>query len=221
MTRRRYDRYDAEAEVAAPSVVDLDVRVPRGEAATLGLAFGVLVTLLTGWVTVGQDVSWWVVPVRAVLAGLLAGWGLFFVLFGLHTRDERRDRKQQRAPRQTRLEVDGTPPTPERQVVPVRLALTDGKHQTRHLDVDITAELQVFARRVLLWRENEKAPLGLSFAEAPAQSVEFDGFLALRDEMMARGLLRWKNPEHHLSGYVFRAGFDEALRYVAAYEMEE
>ena len=124
MTRRRYD---AEAEAAQPSVVDLDVRVPRGEAATLGLAFGVLVTLLAGWVTVGQDVAWWVVPVRAVLAGLLAGWGLFFVLFGLHTRDERADRKRQRQPQQTRLEVDGTPPTPERQVVPVRLALTDGK----------------------------------------------------------------------------------------------
>jgi len=45
-------------------------------------------------------------------------------------------------------------------------------------------------------------------------------FLALRDEMMARGLLRWKNPEHHLSGYVFRAGFDEALAYIASYEME-
>ena len=101
MTRRRYDRYDAEAEVAAPSVVDLDVRVPRGEAATLGLSFGVLVALLTGWVTVGQDVSWWVVPVRAVLAGLLAGWGLFFVLFGLHTRDERADRKRQRQPQPT------------------------------------------------------------------------------------------------------------------------
>jgi len=107
VTRRRYDRYDAEAEVAQPSVVDLDVRVPRGEAATLGLAFGVLVTLLTGWVTAGQDVSWWVVPVRAVLAGLLAGWGLFFVLFGLHTRDERRDRKQQRAPQMTDWHVEG------------------------------------------------------------------------------------------------------------------
>ena len=221
MTRRRYDRYDAEAEAATPSVVDLDLRVPRGEMVTLAVAIGLLAALVTGVAVAQQDIYWWAVPIRAVLAGLGIGLFSFVLLFGLHTRDERADRKRQRQPQQTRLEVDGTPPTPERQVVPVRLALTDGKHQTRHLDIDITPELQVFARRVLLWRENEKAPLGLSFAEAPAQSVEFDGFLALRDEMMARGLLRWKNPAHHLSGYVFRAGFDEALRYMATYEMEE
>jgi len=89
------------------------------------------------------------------------------------------------------------------------------------LDIDITPELQVFARRVLAWREDALAPLGLSFAEASAGKVGFDGFLALRDEMMARGLLRWKNPEHHLSGYVFRAGFDEALDYIARYPLPD
>jgi len=219
MTRRRYARYDAEAEVAQPSVVDLDVRVPCGLAIRLGVGFGLLVALLWAALMPKENVAWWVVLVRPGIIGAAVGVAVYLLLFGLWARDERRDRKQQRAPQQTRLEVDSTPPTPERQVVPVRLALTDGKHQTRHLDVDITSELQVFARRVLLWRENEKAPLGLSFAEAPAQSVEFDGFLALRDEMMARELLRWKNPEHHLSGYVFRAGFDEAMRYVASYPL--
>ena len=216
MTRRRYD---LEADVATPSVVDLDVRVPRGEAATLGLAFGVLVALLAGWLTVGRDVAWWVVPVRAAFIGTVAGVGLFLLLFGLHTSTERADRKRARQPQApSRLEVDMAPEEPERPVVPILLDIVRGG-QHRYLAIDITPELQVFARRVLLWRADALAPLGLSFAEAPAQSVEFDGFLALRDEMMARGLLRWKNPEHHLSGYVFRAGFDEALRYVADYPL--
>ena len=220
MTRRRYDRYDAEAhaELAQPSVVDLDVRVPCGLAIRLGVGFGLLVALLWAALMPKENVAWWVVLVRPGIIGAAVGVAVYLLLFGLWARDERRDRKQQRAPQTTtRLEMEASPL--ERPIVPILLDIVRGG-QHRYLAIDITSELQVFARRVLLWRENEKAPLGLSFAEAPAQSVEFDGFLALRDEMMARGLLRWKNPEHHLSGYVFRAGFDEALRYVAAYEME-
>ena len=220
MTRRRYDRYDAEAEVAQPSVVDLDVHVPCGLAIRLGVGSGLLMALLWAALMPKENVAWWVVLVRPGIIGAAIGMAVYLLLFGLWARDERRDRKQQRAPQQqTRLEVDGTPPRFERRVIPVRLDIQAGG-QHRLLDVDITPELQVFARRVLAWRKDALAPLGLSFAEVPAKSVEFDGFLPFRDEMMARGLLRWKNTEHHLSGYDFRAGFDEALRYVAAYEME-
>jgi len=221
MTRRRqHDRYDSEAEAAVPSVVD-EVRIDSAQARRLSVAFGLLAVLGVGWWVATMDVDWWAVPVRAVLIGALSGVAAYIVLFGLFVRDERQDRKRARQPQQEkRREVDGAPPMPERQVVPVRLALQAGA-QTRHLDIDITPELQVFARRVLAWREDALAPLGLSFAEASAGKVGFDGFLALRDEMMARGLLRWKNPEHHLSGYVFRAGFDEALDYIARYPLPD
>jgi len=101
VTRRRYDRYDAEAEATAPSVVDLDVRVPRGEAVTLAVAIGLLAALVTGVAVAQQDIYWWAVPIRAVLAGLGIGLFSFVLLFGLHTRDERADRKRARQPQPT------------------------------------------------------------------------------------------------------------------------
>jgi len=216
-------RLDTTANVeSTPSVVDLDVRVPRGQAVTLALGFGVLVALFVGGQAAGSDLAWWAVPLRAMWRGAQAGAGLFVALFLLHAVSERVARAKARGPvRQEMDRLDFDAPEPERPVVHARLELVAGNTH-RLLDVDITPELCAFARRVLAWRADEDAPLGLSFAEASAgrEGVTPQEFTALRDEMIARGVLRWKNPEHHLSGYEFRAGFDEAMRYVASYEME-
>ena len=107
MTRRRYDRYDTEAEVTQPSVVDLDVRVPCGLAIRLGVGFGLLVALLWAALMPKENVAWWVVLVRPGIIGAAVGVAVYLLLFGLWARDERRDRKQQRAPQTTDWHVEG------------------------------------------------------------------------------------------------------------------
>jgi len=215
-------RLDNTAESATVDLYEVEVTVPRGQAVTLALGFGLLVALFVAGQAASGDLAWWAVPLRAVWRGAQAGAGLFVALFLLHAVSERVARARARGPGQQEMgRLDFELPEPERPVVHARLELVSGNTH-RLLDVDITPELCAFSRRVLEWREDEHAPLGLSFAEASAGKVGVtpQEFTALRDEMMERGVLRWKNPEHHLSGYEFRAGFDEAMRYVASYEME-
>jgi len=215
-------RLDTIAEPVTVDLYEVEVTVPRGQAVTLALGFGLLVALFVGGQAAGGDLAWWAVPLRAMWRGAQAGAGLFVALFLLHAVSERVARARARGPVREHVDrLDFDAPEPERPVVHARLELVSGNTH-RLLDVDITPELCTFARRVLEWREDEHAPLGLSFAETPAQSigVSVDEFAALRDEMMGRGVLRWKNPDNHKSGYEFRAGFDEAMRYVAEYEME-
>jgi len=213
-------RLDSETTDAAPSLLE-EVRVSAAEAlwyGKVGLTLGGFIALVT---CIVAQTEWRKAIVFVPLWGVGSGVVLYGVTSVLFIREERVDRRATRRGTTTRLSVtDPDDELPGRPIVPVTLDLVRGSHHTL-LEVDITPELQDFAERVMAWRENADAPLGLSFAEASAGKcgVTPEAFVALRDEMMDRGLLRWKNPAHHLAGYQFRAGFDEAMRYVAEYPL--
>ena len=188
-----------------------------GESWRVGAFVAAIAALGAGlWLTTRDEVGVRAI-VRSGLGALAGGFGVALVTYLADVLEERRVRRPDRRP--TRLEVGSDEP-PGRPIVPVTLDLVRGTHHTL-LELDITPELQAFAERVMAWREDPDAPLGLSFAEASAGKVGVvpEEFVALRDEMMDRGLLRWKNPAHHLAGYQFRAGFDEAMQYVAEYPL--
>jgi len=211
-------RLDTETD-AAPDPYALDVQVPFGQSVRVGLFVSALSAVAIGWWLTGRDVTGRIL-VRGVLTALGIGSAAALLVYVFDVLDERWARHEARRGSSTRLEVERGE-MPGRPIVPVTLDLVQGSHHAL-LEVDITPELQDFAKLVMVWREDASDPLGLSFAEASAGKclVTSEEFVALRDEMMDRGLLRWKNPAHHLAGYQFRAGFDEAMRYVAEYEME-
>jgi len=103
------------------------------------------------------------------------------------------------------LDGDGVVGQPAREYVPVRL---DVEHGGRHrfLDLDITRELALFASRVIAG--------SVSFGERGALDcgAAVGEFEALRDELMERGVVRWKNPDNHRSGYDFLGGYHATLR---------
>jgi len=213
---------DSETTDAAPSLLE-EVRVSAAEALWYGKVFFALGTFVSLVVCIKTGVEWR----RAVFIVPLWGAGSAIWMYGLTSvlfiREERASRQQARRGTTTRLSVaEPHDELPGRPIVPVTLDLVRGSHHTL-LEMDITPELQAFAGRVIAWREDPDAPLGVTFSEAgytrATGESKADAFIALRDEMMDRGLLRWKNPAHHLAGYQFRAGFDEAMRYVAEYPL--
>jgi len=72
-------RLDTTAEPATVDLYEVEVTVPRGQAAS-------------------GDLAWWAVPLRAMWRGAQAGAGLFVALFLLHAVSERVARARARGP---------------------------------------------------------------------------------------------------------------------------
>lgn len=117
----------------------------------------------------------------------------------------------------TDIDGDGVVGKPVRKVIPIRLDIIDGRHH-RLLDIDITDDLQAFAQAVVDGKT--------TFAETGAGDFGLHGkrkeeFIALRDALLDRGVIRWKNVENPRSGYDFLRGFDEAMIEVASYPLDD
>jgi len=198
-------RLNADAEAAAPSLVEAEVRVPSGEAVRLAVGVGLLAALVAGWQAATGELMWWAVPIRAAFVGGIAGVGAYLMLFGLFVTDERRDRKRARGVPTAEpppLTVDVS--EPQRQLVTLRL---DSDTSSRYVhDIPMSAEMRRFAKRL--------ADGLTAFSERGAADcgVSRDDFLTLRDQLLERGVLSWKNADSPRAGYTFGRGFERAMR---------
>jgi hypothetical protein len=172
-----------------------DLGTPLVWSLTVGLVAGGLVAIAA----------------RLPLTGLGVGVGVFgiaFVLASYRIIVDGPDRTQvweQEEWLQRDLDGDGIVGAPEREYVPVRLDVEEGGRH-RFLDLDVTREMGLFAARVITG--------SAAFAEAAALECGMGkaDFEALRDTLLARGVIRWKNPDNHRSGYDFLGGFHATLR---------
>jgi len=113
-------RLDTTAEPVTVDLYEVEVTVPRGQAVTLALGFGVLVALFVGGQAASGDLAWWAVPLRAMWRGAQAGAGLFVALFLLHAVSERVARARARGPvRKKPLEVEHAAPAVTPRTVPI------------------------------------------------------------------------------------------------------
>ena len=108
------------------------------------------------------------------------------------------------------LDGDGIVGQPERPRVPVQVDVTDGKAH-RYLNIDVTAPMALFASRLLEGTVDFSERGALSCKVGDDRMSKAD-FLALRDQLLARGIIRWKNPDSPQSGYDFLGGFHATLR---------
>ena len=202
-------RLDAETDAAAPSVIDADLRVPCGEAIRAGEFVAVLAALIAGGIIVRwADVEWWVVLARAGYIGAVTGSVVGLAVYAVLVVDERRDRKRARnVPTPEPPIAVGVPGEPSRQLVTLRL---DEGGSSRYVhDIPMSPGMRRFARR--LAKENG------SFSERGAAEcgVGRDDFLALRDQLLERGIVAWKNPDSPRAGYSFGRGFEKAMEALA------
>ena len=115
------------------------------------------------------------------------------------------------AERITRLDLDRDgrvgEPEPQRQLVTIRV---DDGNTFRYLnDLDVTPELQAFAAGVV--------DGSMTFSERGAQGVDHAAFVALRDQLLDRGMIAWKNEHSPQAGYHIRPSARRALGELAAY----
>lgn len=122
-------KLDTEIPDAAPSLVEAEVHVPRGEAASLAVGVGLLTALAVGGGLVTTELQWWAIPLRASWIGALAGCGVYIALMGAHTWAERRERRGQTArtpPSDWHAEAESEP----RQWMATAVVKSpDGRHQ--------------------------------------------------------------------------------------------
>jgi len=104
-----------------------------------------------------------------------------------------------------------------RETVPVRLDLADGHGNHKMLDVDVTSTLQQFAAAVIADQEqfSERGAMELGSRKAERKQE----FIALRDEMIDRALIGWKNADNHQSGYWWTAAAIRALEEIRDYPL--
>jgi len=104
-----------------------------------------------------------------------------------------------------------------REVVPVRLDIEDEKGNHKMLDLDVTPSLQQFAAAVLADKDqfSERGAMELGSQKAERRQE----FIALRDEMIDRRLIGWKNTDNHQSGYWWTAAAIRALEEIRDYPL--
>jgi len=177
-------RLDTTAEPATVDLYEVEVTVPRGQAVTLAVGFGVLVALFVGGQAASSDLAWWAVPLRAVWRGAQAGAGLFVALFLVHAVSERVARARARGPVREPPADDWhveSETEPRKWAVTGVVSTPDGRRQ-------VWARYEM--ERPGAWHEFCKAvEAGRNFSETEAQRHEVhpSDWAAVKDDFERRG----------------------------------
>jgi len=199
-------RFDQDAAPLAPGMERTRTEYRAKSARDLTPAFWVALAVgaLVG-VSVGLASGW-----RLALSAAPVAFLVVFIALGLYIVLPGGVNATHVVEVVTRLDLDGdgvVGAPPPREYVPVRLDVTEG---TRHrlLNLEITREMGTFASRLLVD--------SVTFSEAGAGECGVDvlAFRSLRDQLLERGLLAWKNEANPRSGYVMRRGYHQVLRQI-------
>lgn len=212
MKRKRRHTYDSEAESVAlipgatvyrPLRRDADVDVQWSVAWRVA----VCIAGLAG--TIGAWIHWpelWIVWI-SMAALCLALVGVFLWL----DRDLFRDDRERRKMQIHHSDSDVREQKPERHLVTLRL---DEGNNSRYLhDIPMDTSMRVFARRL------QSGTAAFSERSAAECGVTRETFIALRDQLLERGIVTWKNPDSPRAGYAFGRGFEAAMRALAEFPL--
>ena len=212
MTRNTKRTYETEATPLAlvpgatvyrPLRRDADVDVQWAVAWRVA----VCITGLAG--TIGAWIHWpklWILWI-SLAALCLALVGVFLWLDRDLFRDDRERRKiQTHHGDSARREAE-----PERHLVTLRL---DEGNTSRYLhDIPMDTPMRMFAKRL------HNGTAAFSERGAAECGVTRETFIILRDQLLERGIVTWKNPDSPRAGYAFGRGFEAAMRALAEFPL--
>lgn len=179
-------------------------------------------------VDVQWSVAWHVAICIAGLAGTVGAWihwprlwivwvsllGLFLALVGVFLwldRDLFRDDRGRRTVQAHDPDAGPNQVRAERHLITLRL---DDGNTSRYLhDIPMDANVQRFARRL------SAGTAAFSERGAANCGVSREAFLRLRDQLLERGLIVWKNPDAPQAGYDFGRGFLAAMDALAEFPL--